>query len=83
MKTIPMTEAKNERSSIVEEAAHTPVVLTGTGEAVVIAPEDAADLERLVMSRSKRLQRLLSESREQIARGQVLTADQVFAHLKP
>ena len=85
MKMIPMSEAKNQLSSIVEEAAHTPVVLTRNGKAVavVIAPEDAADLERLVLSRSKRLQRLLSESREQIARGEVLTADQVFAHLKP
>lgn len=40
------------------------------------------DLERLVMSRSKRLQKLLRESREQIARGEVLTADEVFAHLE-
>ena len=57
-------------------------MLTRDGEAIVIALEDA-DLERLLMSRSKRLQRLLSESREQIARGEVLTADQLFAHLKP
>ena len=85
MKLIPMSEAKNQLSSIVEEAGRTPVVLTRNGKAVavVIAPEDADDLERLVMSRSKRLQRLLSESREQIARGEVLTADEVFAHLKP
>ena len=38
----------------------------------VIASGSAADLERL-----------LSESREQIALGEVLTADQLFAHLKP
>jgi prevent-host-death family protein len=85
MKMIPMSEAKNKLSSIVEEAANTPVVLTRNGKAVavIIAPENDADLERLVMSRSKRLQRLLSESREQIALGEVLTADQLFAHLKP
>ena len=59
-----------------------PVVLTRNDEAVAIALEDA-DLERLLMSRFERLQRLLSESREQIARGEVLTADQLFAHLKP
>jgi PHD/YefM family antitoxin component YafN of YafNO toxin-antitoxin module len=60
------------------------VVLTRNGKAVavVIAPEDEDDLERLVISRSKRLQKLLRESREQIARGEVLTADEVFAHLE-
>lgn len=84
MKLIPLSEAKNKLSSIVHDAESTPVVLTRNGKAVavVIAPEDADDLERLVMSRSKRLQRLLSESREQIARGEVLTADEVFAHLE-
>ena len=85
MKMIPLSEAKNKLSSIVHDAESSPVVLTRNGKAVavVIAPENADDLERLVMSRSKRLQRLLSESREQIARGEVLTADEVFAHLKP
>jgi prevent-host-death family protein len=84
MKLIPLSEAKNKLSSIVHDAESSPVVLTRNGKAVavVIAPEDSDDLERLVMSRSKRLQRLLSESREQIARGEVLTADEVFAHLE-
>jgi prevent-host-death family protein len=84
MKLIPLSEAKNKLSSIVHDAESSPVILTRNGKAVavVIAPEDADDLERLVMSRSKRLQRLLSESREQIARGEVLTADEVFAHLE-
>ncbi len=85
MKLIPLSEAKNKLSSIVDDAERTPVVLTRNGKAVavVIAPVDEDDLERLVMSRSKSLQRLLRESREQIARGEVLTADEVFAHLKP
>jgi prevent-host-death family protein len=84
MKLIPLSEAKNKLSSIVDDAERTPVVLTRNGKAVavVIAPVDEDDLERLVMSRSKSLQRLLRESREQIARGEVLTADEVFAHLK-
>lgn len=84
MKLIPLSEAKNKLSSIVDAAEKTPVVLTRNGKAVavVIAPEDEDDLERLVMSRSKRLQKLLRESREQIARGEVLSADEVFAHLE-
>jgi prevent-host-death family protein len=84
MKLIPLSEAKNKLSSIVDDAKRTPVVLTRNGKAVavVIAPVDEDDLERLVLSRSKRLQRLLRESREQIARGEVLTADEVFAHLE-
>lgn len=84
MKLIPLSEAKNKLSSIVTEAENGPVVLTRNGKAVavVIAPESEDDLERLVLSRSKRLQHLLRESREQIARGEVLTADEVFAHLE-
>jgi prevent-host-death family protein len=84
MKLISISEAKNKLSSIVDDAIRTPVVLTRNGKAVavVIAPTDEDDLERLVMSRSKGLHRLLKESREQIARGEVLTVDEVFAHLK-
>jgi ABC-type branched-subunit amino acid transport system ATPase component len=41
------------------------------------------DHSRLVLSRSRKLQRLLEESRAQIARGKVLSADEVFAHLEP
>ena len=53
----------------------------GKAVAVVIAPLNEDDLEQLVMSRSKRLQRWLQESREQIARGEVLSGDEVFGHL--
>ena len=84
MKLIPLSEAKNKLSSLVDEAEHGPIILTRNGKAVavMIAPEDEDDLERLVLSRSKRLQRLLKESRNQIERGEVLTANEVFAHLK-
>ena len=83
MKLIPLSEAKNKLSSIVHDAEKTPVVLTRNGKAVavVIAPENEDDLEQLVMSRSKRLRRWLQESREQIARGEVLTEAEVFGHL--
>ncbi len=84
MKLISISEAKNKLSSIVDEAVRTPVVLTRNGKAVavIIAPTDEDDLERLVISRSQGLHRLLRESREQIAQGDVLTIDEVFAHLK-
>ena len=83
MKLIPLSEAKNKLSSIVHDAEKTPVVLTRNGKAVavVIAPENEDDLEQLVMSRSKRLRRWLQESREQIARGEVLTEAEVFGRL--
>jgi hypothetical protein len=54
--------------------------MTENNEIVWITDED--DLERLVMSRSQGLHRLLQESREQIAKGETLTIDEVFAHLK-
>ena len=84
MKLIPLSETKNKLSSIVHDPEQIPVMLTRNGKdvAVVIAPENEDDLEKLVMSRSKRLQCWLQESREQIARGEVLTSDEVFGHLE-
>ena len=50
--------------------------------AVVIVPKDEDDLERLLLSRSKRLKTLLEASRAVGKRGDVVTLEAAFAHLE-
>jgi prevent-host-death family protein len=84
MKIIPLTEAKNKLSSIIDQAEETPVVLTRNGKAVavLIAPTDEDDLEQLVFSRSKKLQNLLEQRQVQIEQGQYKTIENFFDQLE-
>ena len=45
-------------------------------------PTDDDDLERLVFSHSKKLQKLLAERREEVRFGETISLDEAFAHLK-
>ena len=40
------------------------------------------DLERILLSRSKRLKRILTDSRAAAARGETVSLDEAFAHLE-
>jgi hypothetical protein len=42
-------------------------------------PEDDADLERLLLSRSQTLQDVLRERREEIKRGETITLEEAFS----
>ena len=81
MRIIGLTEAKDKLSSIIEEAKNNPTVITKNGKtaAVLIVPEDDADLERLLLSRSQTLQDLLRERREEIKRGETITHEEAFS----
>ena len=54
-----------------------PIIITRNGKAVAVllAPYDADDLERLVLARSPRFQALLNKSRNSIKRGKGLSRD--------
>jgi prevent-host-death family protein len=84
MKVIGLSEAKDKLSSVVDSAANGPVVITRNGRtaAVLIVPENDDDLERLLLSRSKKLKAILEQSREQAKRGEVVSLEQAFAHLE-
>jgi PHD/YefM family antitoxin component YafN of YafNO toxin-antitoxin module len=58
-----------------------PTVITKNGQTavVLIVPEDDADLERLLLSRSQTLQDVLRERREEIRRGETITLEEAFA----
>ena len=84
MKVIGLSEAKDKLSSVVDSAADGPVILTRNGRtaAVLIVPENDDDLERLLLSRSKKLKAILEVSRKQAKRGEVVSLEAAFAHLE-
>jgi len=76
MRVASLAEVKAKLSAYLKEVETTgPVVITrhGRAVAVLLAPIDDDDLERLLLSRSPRFQSLLSKSRRSIRAGKALT----------
>ena len=81
MKIIPLAEAKARLSAYVEECSTIgPIVITRNGRAVAVllAPEDDDDLERLILARSPRFQALLEKSRRSIESGKGLSSEEFW-----
>ena len=80
MKIAPVADVKARLSAYLDQCqAEGPIVITRNGKAVAVllAPHDDDDLERLLLSRSARLQTLLGNSRQSIKKGKGLT-DEAF-----
>ena len=76
MKIVPVAEVKADLSVYLDIcAAEGPVIITRGGKAVAVllAPLDDDDLERLVLARSPRFQALLGKSRRSIQAGHGLS----------
>jgi prevent-host-death family protein len=85
MKIAPLADVKTRLSAYLDQAeTEGPVIITRNGKAVavLIAPQDDDDLERLVLSRSPRFQALLNKSRRSIRAGRGLTADEFWSAVK-
>ena len=85
MKIAPLADVKARLSAYLEQAeTEGPVIITRNGKAVavLIAPQDDDDLERLVLSRSPRFQAFLSKSRRNIQAGHGLPADEFWRTVK-
>jgi len=85
MKIAPLADVKARLSAYLEQAeTEGPVIITRNGKAVavLIAPRDDDDLERLVLSRSPRFQAFLSKSRRSIQAGYGLPADEFWRTVK-
>mgnify|MGYP000128081811 CR=1 FL=1 len=81
MRIAPLAEVKARLSAYVAECrSQGPIVITRNGKAVavLVAPVDDEDLERLVLTRSPRFQALLEESRRSIAAGEGLTEEEFW-----
>jgi prevent-host-death family protein len=78
MKIVPLADAKAKLSAYVDQcAAEGPIVITRNGKpaAVLLAPTDEEDLDRLMLSRSPRFQALLAKSGRSIAGGKGLSEE--------
>ena len=85
MKIAPLADVKARLSAYLEECELTgPVVITRNGKpvAVLLAPTDDDDLERLLLARSPRFQSLLNKSRQSIKAGKGLSRDAFWKAVK-
>jgi len=81
MRIAPLADVKARLSAYVAECeSNGPIVITRNGKAVavLVAPVDDDDLERLILARSSRFQELLLKSRQSIAAGEGLTAEEFW-----
>ncbi len=81
MKIASVADVKARLSAYLDQCeANGPVIITRNGRAVavLVAPEDDDDLERIVMARSRQLQAILHQSRQSIAAGKGLTEEALW-----
>ena len=72
MKIVPLADVKARLSAYVDECkTEGPIVITRNGKAVAVllAPYDDDDLERLMLGRSPQFRALLNRSRQSIQEG--------------
>jgi len=85
MRIAPLADVKARLSAYLDEAeAKGPIVITRNGKAVAVllAPVDDDDLERLLVARSPRFQALLSKSRQSIQSGKGLSRNDFWKAVK-
>lgn len=75
MRIAPLADVKARLSAYLDEAGTTgPIVITRNGKAVAVllSPASDDDLERILLSQSKKLQGILGKSRQSLKSGQGL-----------
>ncbi len=85
MRIAPLADVKARLSAYLDEAETTgPIVITRNGKAaaVLVAPVDDDDLERMLLARSPRFQALLNKSRQSIRAGKGLSYDEFWKTVK-
>jgi len=78
MRIAPLADVKARLSAYLDECGtEGPIVITRNGKAVAVllAPYDDDDLERLLLGRSPRFQTLLNRSRRSMKEGKGLSED--------
>lgn len=81
MKTAPVADLKAHLSAYLEECeADGPIVITRDGKAiaVLLAPHDEDDLERILLGRSAPFQAMLNRSRQSIKDGKGLSESEFW-----
>ncbi len=78
MKIAPLAEVKARLSAFIEACTtEGPVIITRNGRpvAVLVAPTDEDDLERLVLARSPQFRALLEQSRSSVREGKGISEE--------
>jgi prevent-host-death family protein len=78
MKIAPLADVKARLSAYLDQAqTEGPVIITRNGKAVAIllAPKDDDDLERLILAHSPRFQAILEKSRQSVRAGKGIPHD--------
>lgn len=81
MKIAALADVKAHLSAYVDECENEgPVIITRNGKAaaVLLAPKDDDDLERLMLAHSRRFQSLLGKSRKSIKAGKGVSHDEFW-----
>lgn len=81
MKIAPLADVKARLSAYLDQCeSEGPIVITRNGKAVAVllAPTDDEDLERLLLARSPRFQALLKRSRQSIKEGKGLSESEFW-----
>lgn len=85
MKIAPVADVKARLSAYLDQCeTEGPVIITRNGKAVAVllAPRDDDDLERLVLARSPRFQALLDRSRQSLRAGRGLSRSEFWKAAK-
>ena len=84
MKTASAKEIGSRFDAYLKAAAKELVVVTRNSKpvAVLLAMTDPDDIERLAMSQSKELQKILQKSRDQIKRGEGIPHEEFWRQVK-
>ena len=81
MKIIPVAEAKAKLSEYIEKSEEELVVITKNGRPcpVLMSITDEDDLERLALSRNRRLREILAQSKKSVMEGKGIAHDEFWA----
>jgi prevent-host-death family protein len=84
MKTATAEEIRLDFDAYLKASAKGPVVVTRKNKpiAVLLSVKDSAEIERLAMSQSRKLRRILQKSAKQIAKGKGIPEEEFWRQVQ-
>lgn len=85
MRIAPVADVKARLSAYLDQCeTEGPIVITRNGKpaAVLLAPRDEDDLERILLGRSRRFQAMLQRSRQSIEQGKGLSESEFWKKVR-